>query len=71
MSDTKDPHTPLTSIPDSLIFARHRPAMIRKLHAWCESCGIRPTFADLEAERQRRRTRGIENRETTDPMRTA
>lgn len=55
--------TTLAEIPDVLIFARHRRVLVRQLHSWCEARGIRPTFADLEAERQRRRARGIAERE--------
>lgn len=37
-----------------------RAKRVRKLAKWCDAHGIRPTFAELEAERDRRRAEHLE-----------
>ncbi|YAL82848.1 hypothetical protein ACMYYO_13135 [Dermacoccaceae bacterium W4C1] len=49
----------MARIPDRLLWTPHRSnakraARAQGLAEWCEREGIRPTFAELEQERQRR-----------------
>ena len=48
-----------TQIPDELLWVRDRSDLARRRRAlalvdWCQRHGWRPTFAELEAERERR-----------------
>lgn len=47
---TTYPHPLLATAPDGLL----RPGNGPRLLTWCESKGIRPTFAHIETERRRR-----------------
>ena len=49
----------LKQIPDHLLYRRAKgdPHRARELIAWCEGNGCRPTWQDLEDERNRRATR--------------
>lgn len=46
----------LASIPPEVLFVRGRRKRIGHLSRWCEQRRFRPTLAELEGERERRRT---------------
>lgn len=58
----------LASIPPEVLFTRGafgrtRPDRAGALARWCEARGFRPTLAQIEGERERRRTADRDRRE--------